>query len=186
MPKVQKAATRVSKRGEKITDAEKQKFVELLRAGCTKNDAATMLERRLFSFNRIAKQDADFRLAVEEAWQDGAEALIQEAERRGRDGWDEPIYQKGELVGHVRKYSDNLLMFSIKGRRPEYKENPRIDISSVVGVKFEDRSAQVAEMWRVLADAGVDAKAIAAGLGGQPSRAELPVVAGVVAEPSDV
>ena len=47
------------------------------------------------------------------------ESLEREAVRRAYDGWDEPVFQKGEQVGVVRKYSDPLLMFLLRGRRPD-------------------------------------------------------------------
>ena len=40
----------------------------------------------------------------------------------------EPIYYKGELVGHVRKYSDALMMFLLKAHRPDkYRDNIKVD-----------------------------------------------------------
>lgn len=183
MSEVQEApVTRPEARNAAITDEEKAQYVKLVGAGVSKGDAAKMLERSPQSFSRLMRGDQEFKSAVDEAWVDGADPLIEEAERRGRDGWEEPIYQRGELVGHVRKYDSNLLMFSIKGRRPEYKENPKIDVHSQVAVRFDDRSAAISEMWRVLADAGVDANE----LGGGTPRKELPAASGVVAEPSDV
>ena len=41
-----------------------------------------------------------------------------EARRRGV-GYDEPVFYKGEVVGTVKKYSDLLLIFMLKHRRPE-------------------------------------------------------------------
>ena len=51
------------------------------------------------------------------------EEMEQEARRRAVIGVKEPIYYKGELQGHVRKYSDTLLIFMLKARKPEvYRE----------------------------------------------------------------
>jgi hypothetical protein len=47
------------------------------------------------------------------------EVLEAEARRRAVEGIDEPVYQKGEQVGTVRKYSDVLLIFLLKGARPD-------------------------------------------------------------------
>lgn len=176
-----------------LTGDDKAKYVELVSKGVSKGDAAVMLGRHPSTFQKAAGEDAEFKQAVAEAWQRGADPLIEEAERRGREGWEEPVFQKGELVGYVRKYSDNLLMFSIKGRRPEYKENPRVDITSLTAVRFEDRSAQMAAVWRVLADAGVDTKAIAGDVEGRARQVgggsvvgAVSAAQGVLAEPSDV
>lgn len=57
---------------------------------------------------------ADFRAAGEQA----ADRLEEEARRRAHDGVEEPVYYKGGVVGAVQKYSDTLLIFLLKGRRP--------------------------------------------------------------------
>lgn len=51
--------------------------------------------------------------------------LISEARRRGHDGVQEPVYYQGEVVGWNTKYSDQLLMFLIKGQRPIYATERR-------------------------------------------------------------
>lgn len=61
--------------------------------------------------------DWDKHLAV------GAETLEDEAIRRARDGWDEPVWHQGSMCGTVRKYSDTLLIFLLKGAKPDkYRE----------------------------------------------------------------
>ncbi len=51
------------------------------------------------------------------------ERLEHEARRRAVEGWKEPVFYEGEKVGDKPKYSDNLLMFLMKGALPEkYKE----------------------------------------------------------------
>lgn len=54
-----------------------------------------------------------------EAADQGTELLEQEAYRRAYHGTLEPVFFKGELCGHVRRYSDNLMMFLLKARKPE-------------------------------------------------------------------
>ena len=49
----------------------------------------------------------------------GADALEDEAVRRAVDGVDEQVFYQGKACGVVRKYSDTLLIFLLKGRRPE-------------------------------------------------------------------
>ena len=42
-------------------------------------------------------------------------------------GVKQPVFYKGEVCGSVRKYSDVLLIFLLKGLRPEvYRENRHI------------------------------------------------------------
>lgn len=60
-----------------------------------------------------------FREAWDDAIEEGLDYLEEEARRRAFDGYEKPIYQSGELVGHVREYSDTLMIFLLKGRRRE-------------------------------------------------------------------
>ena len=69
------------------------------------------------------EQDAEFKAAWEDAAEQGVDGLEEEARRRAHDGVEEPVFYRGEKVGAVRKYSDLLLIFLLKGHRPEkYRE----------------------------------------------------------------
>lgn len=47
-----------------------------------------------------------------------------EAHRRAMEGFTIPIYQKGMKVGEMTQFSDNLLMFLLKGAAPErFRDN---------------------------------------------------------------
>lgn len=73
----------------------------------------------------------EFAAAWDEAWELGLNSLEDEAIRRAAQGWEERVYQKGEYVGTVRKYSDLLLMFLLKANRPEkYRERTEIVVNS--------------------------------------------------------
>ena len=52
-----------------------------------------------------------------------ADVLEREAWRRASEGVKQPVFYQGEVCGHVRKYSDVLLIFLLKGARPDkYRE----------------------------------------------------------------
>jgi len=52
-----------------------------------------------------------------------ADLLEEEADRRGRDGLDEPVFHRGRQCGAKRRYSDGLLLARLKALRPEsYRE----------------------------------------------------------------
>jgi hypothetical protein len=59
-----------------------------------------------------------FQVQWAEALDEAADILEAEARRRAVEGWDEPVYQKGELVGVVRKFSDTLLITLMRADRP--------------------------------------------------------------------
>ncbi|MGL5422693.1 MAG: hypothetical protein ACRDAJ_06935 [Serratia fonticola] len=72
----------------------------------------------------------DFDKAVEYALELGTEMLEDEAVRRAQLGVDEPVFYKDAVVGSVRKYSDNLLMFLLSARRPEkYRKDAQVNIN---------------------------------------------------------
>ncbi len=71
--------------------------------------------------------DSEFADEWEAAKRVGKEMLKDEAFRRAYDGVDEPRYHQGEICGHVKKYSDTLLMFLIKQSDPTYREHFQID-----------------------------------------------------------
>jgi hypothetical protein len=60
-----------------------------------------------------------------------ADRLEGEAIRRAYTGWDRPIYQKGELCGYERVYSDALLKLMLGAVRPE-KFREKVDVSGTV------------------------------------------------------
>ena len=63
----------------------------------------------------------------EDAQEYAVETLEEEARRRAMFGVEQPVFYKGEVCGSVREYSDVLLIFLLKGLRPEvYRENRHI------------------------------------------------------------
>lgn len=52
-----------------------------------------------------------------------ADRLEREAMRRAHEGVRKPVYQGGKRVGFIQEYCDTLLIFLLKGLRPEkYRE----------------------------------------------------------------
>lgn len=172
----------------RVPETHKQKFIELIAGGGRVHRSAYLAGHDPRTFWRIMEADPPFKAEFERAKEIGAYVMVDEAERRGVEGWDEPVFGKGpdgyvEEIGSVHKFDSNLLMFTIKGRLPQYKDNPKIDLSqTTVSLKFEDRSAAIEDVWRVLRDAGVKQAVV----GGEPHRELLPGPAVVVAEPSEL
>ena len=69
------------------------------------------------------KTDEEFCAEVETVLNESTCVLEDEAVRRAHDGVKKPVYQGGMLVGFVQEYSDSLLMFLLRGRRPEKYKN---------------------------------------------------------------
>ena len=72
--------------------------------------------------------DPEFRAAFETADADACDVIRGEIHRRGVDGWDEPVYQGGEFVGTIRRYSDVLLRLLAQSKMPEFRE--KLDVTS--------------------------------------------------------
>lgn len=98
------------------------------------------------SHYRWLDQDPEYREAFDLAREDAADILEAEAKRRAVDGVEELTgWYKGEAGGVVRKYSDTLLIFLLKGLRPEvYRE--RMEVRGFLGkIDFNTLSNEVIE-----------------------------------------
>lgn len=108
-----------------IRTAEKEDaFLEVLSAGGSvyKAARAAKIGRRTAYEWRDADEEFAKRWAL--AVEDGVDAMEDEAHRRAVEGVDKPVYYQGAECGYVREYSDTLLIFTLKARRPEkYREN---------------------------------------------------------------
>ena len=61
--------------------------------------------------------DPSFAAEWDAALELGLDSLEDELMRRAKDGTLRPVFQGGELVGHIREYSDTLGIFMLKSRR---------------------------------------------------------------------
>lgn len=111
----------------RVTAERRARFLEVLSETANVSSAAkaSKISRKTWYEHRAA--NAGFKAQWDEAMELGTDGLEDEATRRGREGTLKPVYQQGRKVGEVREYSDTLLIFMLKARRPE---------------KFKDRSAQ--------------------------------------------
>lgn len=82
--------------------------------------------------------DPEFAAAWDVAYDRGTDALEAEAQRRAFDGVVKPVTVAGERE-EVREYSDTLLIFLMKGRKPQrFRDNHKVELTGEVGpVKVE-------------------------------------------------
>lgn len=81
------------------------------------------------------KGEDGFDEAMGQALEEAVDHLEEEARRRAQDGVDEPVYYKGSPCGAVRKYSDTLLIFLLKGARPQkFRENVKMEHGGEVNI----------------------------------------------------
>lgn len=82
------------------------------------------------------REDPGFATAMNEAAEEATEHLEAEARRRAVRGTLRPVFHQGEQCGVIREYSDTLLIFLLKGRKPEtYRDNSKVEHSGGIGVE---------------------------------------------------
>lgn len=70
------------------------------------------------------RADEEFRRGHDNATEVACDALEEAARTRAVDGVAEPVYHMGQVCGEVQRYSDTLLIFLLKGARPQkYRES---------------------------------------------------------------
>lgn len=71
-----------------------------------------------------------FRQSWDEALLEAAGNAEHELYRRAQEGTDKPVFQRGQLVGHVREYSDRLLAQRVRALNPAYRETTKVDLNA--------------------------------------------------------
>jgi hypothetical protein len=109
--------------------------------------AASNLGLNRPSLYRWREQHPDF----DEAWREADiiinENILSELYRRGHDGYDEPVFWKGEVVGEIRKYSDKCLVFMAGVRMPELRPNRQsLEIGNKPGETLKIANRDVGEL----------------------------------------
>lgn len=118
--------------GVATSQGQKDLFLEALASGLTVTAAC---EAGGFSANcayLLRGKDPAFADAWAKAKARGEAALVErletEAQRRAVEGWDEPVFHEGREVGKKRRYSDTLLIFTLKGLAPDrYRERQQVE-----------------------------------------------------------
>lgn len=75
------------------------------------------------SMRKFRREHPKAEAAFKEALDIGTDQIEAELHRRAVTGYLEPVFYKGRRVNTVRRKSDILLMFLLKKRRPEYRDN---------------------------------------------------------------
>ena len=123
----------------KVTPQKKKAFLESLSSCGNVTLAARESGITRQEWYRERADDEKFAATWEGAVQLGVEALEDEARRRAVDGVDEPVFYQGKVSGHVRKYSDTLLIFLLKAHKPEkYRERHEITGRNGGPIQTED------------------------------------------------
>ncbi len=122
----------------KRTPKKVETFFGVLRAGGSVSKAASAAGVGRTAVYQWRRSDPEFKAAWDDAVETGTDALEDEAFRRAFEGVEEPVFYQGDVVGHVRRYSDTMLIVMLKARRPEkYKEHRHVSGSMTVNLEGE-------------------------------------------------
>jgi hypothetical protein len=103
---------------------EERHFIELLSQGVPVVDACNRALITRATVYRRRSADPAFASLWNDALQMAGDLLEEEADRRGRHGWEENVWHKGRVVGTRRHFSDRMLMFRLKALKPERYGKP--------------------------------------------------------------
>jgi len=107
-----------------------------------------------------ARADEKFADAWDAVEAETTDAMEREAYRRAVEGVTEPLVSAGKHVTNVQKYSDTLLIFLLKARRPKtYRENVKVEHAGRIDgkhvIEIPDTTDRRSEVLTILAKAGV-------------------------------
>ena len=125
---------------------QQQKFIQDLALHGNVTEAAKNAIIPRSSLYRYRAANPEFAKAWDGAREQATDKLADEAMRRAVSGVEEVRYFKGEPIGTVRKYSDQLLMFLLRAYRPQVFGSKQINELSDGGDNEYDREDLVEKM----------------------------------------
>ena len=140
MAKVKASRKLTSKKGKRIvrwTSYRKAKFLTLLALAYTVEHAAKEVGLSRRSAYQLRERDDAFAKAWEQAYEDSTERLEAEAYQRAI-GREEVRIDKDGNAHHLKKYSDLLMIFLLKARKPGmYREKIDLNINERRHIRLE-------------------------------------------------
>lgn len=134
-------------RGRKTRDWRPAFLAALADAGLVKEACEVAGVHRSTVYEERQRNET-FALAWHDVEEETTERMEREAIRRAAEGVERPVFQGGKHVGSIREFSDTLLIFMLKARRPEvYRETTRHEHSGPNGgpITFADLAAHASE-----------------------------------------
>jgi hypothetical protein len=125
------------------TTAQQNAFLEAFSQLGTVKAAALLINIDRGLHYKWLKDEA-YAQRFKDADEDVTQTLEQEMMRRAVRGTDRPVFHKGKQCGTIREYSDVLLIFALKARRPDkYREHHQHDVNHSGSVKMYGWEAPV-------------------------------------------
>ena len=119
-------------------DTKKKDFLDALAQTANVSKSCEMVNLKRRRVYRWRDADEQFAKLWADAEELGVRAMEDECVRRGVDGTPKPVFHKGEVCGHIQEYSDVLLIFMLKSKRPHiYRDHTSIEMSGKGGKPIE-------------------------------------------------
>lgn len=131
----------------KFDDRAKAIYLEILSLTGRISEAAKAAGVVADTVRALRLKDEAFKELHEEALAEYRDRIEAEVHRRAIEGWEKPVFQKGELVGFVTEYSDKLLELLAKRHIPEYTDKVAVDARHSGGVMVMPQTAMTDDEW---------------------------------------
>ena len=119
---------------KKIRNPRKRAFLAAVARTGNVTQAAEIAHIARSAHYQWLEADPVYVAAYEDAMEQAAQRLEAEAKRRAVEGVEEPVFYQGKQCGVIRRYSDSLLMFLLKGALPDkYKERTSTELTGAGG-----------------------------------------------------
>lgn len=121
---------------------QRAKFITLLRDTCNVSVAAKGAGLDRSTVYQVRRNDPIFAAEWDDALEQAYDELEAEARRRAFKGYLEPVFYKGDIVGHVRKFSDSLAITMLGAYRAKFRRQ-QVEVSGPDGapIPIDDKTA---------------------------------------------
>ncbi len=123
----------------KLTAKKRALFLDTLSRTGNVSHSALAAGTTRYTVYGFKGKDPLFSAAWDDAVEQAVDLLLIEARRRAFHGVMKPVFYQGAMCGSVQEYSDSLMMFLIKAKRPEYATERR-EVSGPGGGPIETRT----------------------------------------------
>ncbi len=113
----------------------RNKFLEVLEDTGNISESLRAIGTRRASLKRYLNTHPEFAKLYHAALGTGIESIHDEAIRRARDGVEQNVWYKGEVVGTDTKHSDALMLALLKAHHPAFRD--KIEVSGPDGGPIE-------------------------------------------------
>jgi hypothetical protein len=118
----------------KFTSRAREAFLTHLAQTSNVTESAELVGMSRRGIYDVRERDEAFRQSWDEAVEIATDLLEKEARRRALDGWEEPVFYRGEEIGKTRLYSDRMLELLLKAHRPDrFKDTVRQELTGANG-----------------------------------------------------